>query len=196
LEKEKKFSKENFGGIKKSFWGKRSARKKIRKKKKEEKEFMEEKGLIQLIERGGIFFNVPGSTPAEVLCGLIKELTLPAGINREQLLQAVLEREALMSTAVGHGIALPHPRNSIVSGAQDECVAVGFLSRAVDWRALDREAVHTVLLIVSASAKSHLHTLSRINFFCHQESFRELLRNRASLQRISEVIRAAENAWT
>jgi PTS system nitrogen regulatory IIA component len=158
----------------------------------EAEKFDEKKNLIHLIERGGVFSQLPGTSPAEVLSGLISALALT---DPEGLLQAVLEREALMSTAVGHGIALPHPRNPAAAELQDERVAVGFLSRPVDWKALDRQPVHTVLLILSSSAKTHLHTLSRINFFCQQESFRELLRNRASQQTISDVIREAEKAW-
>jgi PTS system nitrogen regulatory IIA component len=66
----------------------------------------------------------------------------------------------------------------------------------VDWKALDGKPVHTALLIVSASAKLHLHTLSRINFFCQQEGFRELLERRADLEEITKTIREAEAAWS
>jgi PTS system nitrogen regulatory IIA component len=158
-------------------------------------EKFEEAGLISLIERGGIFSDVPGTTPAEALSSLINTAPLPDIINREELLKAVLEREALMSTAVGHGIALPHPRNPVAAASQDQRVVIGFLRHRVDWKALDRKPIHTVLLIVSSSPKTHLHTLSRINFFCQQESFRELLENRSPQQRIVEVIRKAEADW-
>jgi PTS system nitrogen regulatory IIA component len=159
------------------------------------KEPIEDFGLIQLIEQGGVVSDIPGATPLEVLTNLIKTVMLPPEISREVLVQAVLEREALMSTAVGHGIALPHPRNPIIANPQDQFVVIGFLRRQVDWKALDGKPVHTALLIVSSSAKLHLHTLSRINFFCQQESFRELLQNRVSRQRIIEVIQEAERAW-
>lgn len=152
-------------------------------------------GLIQLIEKAGVFPDLPGTVPAEVLSSLIAIMPLPESLNRGALLQAVLEREALMSTAVGYGIALPHPRNPIIASPHDQCAAVGYLRRPVDWKALDRRPVHTVLLIVSSSAKAHLHTLSSITFFCQQESFRELLQNRAPQQQIIDAIREAEKAW-
>jgi PTS system nitrogen regulatory IIA component len=140
-----------------------------------------------------------------VITQLIGKLTLPSGsgpslppasaIDRDQLLEAVLEREALMPTAVGCGIALPHPRNPLVSSPSEEFVTVAFLKQPVDWQALDGKPVHTVMLIVSASAKLHLHTLSRINFFCRQEASQALFENRAPADRIIRAIKDAEDAW-
>jgi PTS system nitrogen regulatory IIA component len=154
-----------------------------------------ETGLFELINRGGVLYQVPGNTPAEALGEIIDTLRLPPSIRAGELLQAVLEREALMSTALGHGIALPHPRNPLVAEAAEQFAAIAFLRQPIDWNALDRLPVHTVILIVSASAKLHLHTLSRINFFCQQEDFRTLLANRASPEAIIKVLQDAEETW-
>ncbi|MDR1948218.1 MAG: PTS sugar transporter subunit IIA [Spirochaetaceae bacterium] len=152
-------------------------------------------GLIELVRRGGVFRDIEGALPKDVITNLINVLRLPPQVNRDRLLEAALEREALMPTSVGHGIALPHPRNPLISDAAMQLVAIAFLARPVDWFALDGEPVHTVLFILSASAKLHLHTLSRINFFCQQESFRNLLINRSSGEEIIRVIGDAEAAW-
>jgi len=151
--------------------------------------------LIELLNRGGVYDNIAGSTPQEALANFFKELSVPPSLDKKMLLDAVLEREALMTTAIGKGIALPHPRNPLVSKAADQFVSIAFLDREVNWKALDNSPVHTVILIVSASAKLHLHTLSRINFFCQQESFRELLKNRASEEKICRVIEETEKTW-
>ncbi|MDR3114529.1 MAG: PTS sugar transporter subunit IIA, partial [Treponema sp.] len=135
------------------------------------KECIEEHGLITLIQRGGICPNIPGTNPLEVLTHMIRTVPLPPSIKQEDLLKAVLEREALMSTALGKGIALPHPRNPIITCPEEQCVIIGFLRQPVDWNAPDGIGVHTLLLIVSSSPKSHLHTLSQITFLCQQESF-------------------------
>jgi PTS system nitrogen regulatory IIA component len=158
-------------------------------------EKFEKNSLIQLIERGGLFPDISGASPLEVLTHLIQLIPLPVMINRQDLLKAVLEREALMPTGIGHGIALPHPRNPLITDPQDQFLVIGFLQQPVDWKALDSKPVHTLLLMVSASAKLHLHSLSRINFFCQQESFRDLLQSRSSQQRIIDVIRETESTW-
>ncbi|MDR3138555.1 MAG: PTS sugar transporter subunit IIA [Treponema sp.] len=152
-------------------------------------------GLAGLIQKGGVFAGIPGTNPREVLTSLLEIIPLPASAPRGELLKAVLEREALMSTAIGCGIALPHPRNPLVSRDEEQFLIIAFLKNPVDWRALDSLPVHTALLAVSSSPKQHLRTLSEINFFCQQESFRELLVKRSPQERIIKVIQEAERAW-
>jgi PTS system nitrogen regulatory IIA component len=154
-----------------------------------------EPGLAELIKRGGGFRLVPGADPQELLTNLIEGLQLPPSVDKKVLLNAVLEREALMSTAIGSGIALPHPRNPLVTNPEEQFVTITFAEQEQDWKALDGKPVHTVILIVSASAKYHLHTLSRINFFCRQEFFRDLLRNRASSGEILKTVEDTEKTW-
>jgi PTS system nitrogen regulatory IIA component len=155
----------------------------------------EGESLAVLVERGGIFYDVPGTCPEKVLAELIARLPGETVPSRDVLLKAVLEREALMSTGIGMGIALPHPRNPVITDENRQFVAIGFPKIPVDWKALDAEAVHTALLIVSASARLHLHTLSRINFLCRQEEFLELLQNRAPKETIVKAIGDAEKTW-
>jgi PTS system nitrogen regulatory IIA component len=181
-----------------------------------------ENGLIDLITRGGVLYQVPGTTPKEVITGIVETIRLPEALlaeppasappvaggskpagplvkptkaERSRLLDAVLEREALMSTAVGHGIALPHPRNPLITDRDDQFVTIAFLKEPVDWHSLDGEPVRTAILIISASPKLHLNTLSRLNFFCQQERFRALLAACAPQEEIIDVIRTAEAAW-
>jgi PTS system nitrogen regulatory IIA component len=154
-----------------------------------------QENLIRLVERGGVYYNIPGVFPQDVLANLIATAPVPEAIDRADLLKAVLEREALMPTGVGNGIALPHPRNPLVSDPSAQCISIGFLQRPVDWNALDGKPVRTLILIVSASPKLHLRTLSRISFLCQQESFRLLLERRSSREEIVEAILAAEKEW-
>jgi PTS system nitrogen regulatory IIA component len=156
----------------------------------------DEESLADLVNRGGVYFNIPGNNPQEILAGIIGQIPALGDINRDSLLTAVLEREALMSTGIGKGIALPHSRNPVIRDERRQFVAIAFPGSPVDWNALDGYLVHTVMLIVSASAKLHLDTLSKINFFCQQEAFRSLLRGRASREDITRMIGDAERTWT
>ena len=155
----------------------------------------EEITFTDLIRKGGIVYNVSGNTPKEVLSNLINALVLPPELDTDSLLKAVLERETLMSTVMGNGIALPHPREALVSKSEAQFVVIAYLQKPVDWLSLDNIPVETLFLIVSSSAKSHLRTLSYLNFFCHQESFRLLLQSRASKEAIIHAITAIEEAW-
>lgn len=151
--------------------------------------------ISTLLERGGVFYNIGGNSVTEVLSNLVEVLALPPSLAKEQLKKAIIEREELMPTAVGNGIALPHPRSPLLSEVQDQFITIAFLQKAIDWKALDGQPVQTLILIVSATPKTHLWTLSRISFLCQQESFRNLLDQRASKEELIEAIRSAEVAW-
>jgi PTS system nitrogen regulatory IIA component len=156
---------------------------------------IDDESLADLINRGGVYANIPGNSPRKILAGIIETVSLPPGISTENLLQAVLEREALMSTGIGKGIALPHPRNPAMNDEKQQFVTIGFPAAPVNWNALDGEMVHTVMLIVSASAKQHLHILSKLNFLCQQENFYQLLQDKASREEITQAVREAEQTW-
>ena len=168
-----------------------------------------EEGLADIIELGGIHRAVKGTTPREVLSSLIDSLIgpIPSAGSRtisdkaasdwsEKLLEAVLEREALMSTGIGKGLALPHPRNPFAPPENSgQFAALAFLEQPVNWHSLDGQKVDTVLLIVSSTAKQHLRALSEINFFCRQDEFYQLLKKRADKEELFAYIRETEKKW-
>jgi PTS system nitrogen regulatory IIA component len=156
--------------------------------------------LSALVEGGGVFYDVAGDSVDTVMAEFIKLLPGPFSPSpqgdrefRAALLKAVLEREALMPTGMGRGIALPHPRNPVAGDAQ--FVAVAFPALPIDWKALDGRPVHSILFIVSASSKFHLRTLSKINFLCTDETFISLLKSRAPAAAIVQTIQEAEQGW-
>ena len=151
--------------------------------------------LAELINRGGVYRDIPGTTCREVLTALVKVIPPIPTVPVDSLLQAVLEREALMPTSTGRGIALPHPRNPLVKTENEQFTALAFLKNPVDWNSLDGERVDTLLFIVSASAKQHLRTLSEINFFCRQNDFCQLLKKRTKQEDILQYIRETEKSW-
>jgi PTS system nitrogen regulatory IIA component len=151
--------------------------------------------LAPLIERGGVYHNVPGVNPKELLSGVINCLPPIPSLGPRELYREILEREALVSTGIGRGIALPHPRSLMLGENGKPLVAVVFPSQPLDWNTPDGNKVHTIFLIVSSSTKQHLNTLSKINFLCQQEKFYTLIEERASEEEIITAIQEAETSW-
>ena len=154
-----------------------------------------EDSLAELITRGGIYYDVPGSTRQEVMANVICNLPALPSQKNESLLQAVMEREALISTAIENGIALPHPRTPMLEEGEEPFVAIAFPHQPLDWDSPDGRKIHTIFLIVSKSAKQHLNALTKINFLCQQEIFFNLISTRAAKDEIIAAIEAAEVAW-
>ena len=152
-------------------------------------------GLAELIKRGGIYRNIQGTSPKEVLSALVTLVPSIPAVPADRLLNAFMEREALMSTSIGKGIALPHPRNPLAMEKDREFTALAFLKNPINWNSLDGGRVDTLLLIVSASAKQHLHSLSEINYFCRDEIFFKMLKEHTRPEDILDYITEAEKNW-
>ncbi len=148
--------------------------------------------LRAAIEQGGIFYGVPGDRREKVLEAVCELPGIPSKVNRRLLYQLLVAREALASTAVGHGIAIPHPRDPVVVRVDKPAVLVCFLSEPVDFQAMDGEAVRVLFTLLSPSVRIHLQLLAKLAFALHDESLMELLRTAAPKQSILQRIGALE----
>ncbi len=149
--------------------------------------------LAEALEAGGIFYRIEGQTRDEVLADTVNHLRLPEEINRQYLRQVLLAREQLASTAIGDGIAIPHPRNPGLLNIVRPTVTLCFLEQAIDYHALDGIPVRTLLIIMAPSLRIHLHLLSRLGFVLHNPALRKVLTAQDSRERIFAALTAAEN---
>ena len=124
---------------------------------------------------GGVFHDVGGTDKPSVLRAIVNLLRLPDGVDCEMLYRMLMAREALASTAVGDGIAIPHVRNPIVMHIPQPLVTLCFLATPVEFDAVDGKPVHTLFTIVSPTVKVHLHLLSRLAFTLRQPEFANLI---------------------
>ena len=151
--------------------------------------------FTDLLRRGGIYANVPGNSNKEVLHNAIAQINTPMEISKDEIISALLNREEMMSTAIGQGIAIPHPRNPMIANINDASVSICFLKEPVDFGALDGRPVQTLFILLTSSPRRHLEVLSQISYLCHLDDFRALLERRASAPEILEFIHAQEVIW-
>lgn len=157
---------------------------------------LEEKHLVsQLIEKGGVISDVAGITVPQVFEDAVQKISLPSDVSKEDILSALLHREELMPTAIGKGIALPHPRNPITTNHRAAQISICYLHTPVDFGALDKEPVHTLFILLTSSPKMHLEVLSKISYLCQDENFYALLKKHASKEELVLFIRNKELEW-
>ena len=98
---------------------------------------------------------------AEV-CKMLKDA--PEVVSPKVLLKAIKAREAIMSTGIGMGIAIPHAK---VSSVTDLVMAVGRSEKGVDFQSLDGFPVHLIILIVASDTQGEefLKILGKIGAF-------------------------------
>jgi len=152
--------------------------------------------LEDALRAGGIHYRVAGRDKESVLRSVIDTMDLPEDVDPEFFYKVLLAREALGSTGIGEGIAIPHVRNPIILHVSRPIVALCFLEQSVDFSALDGERVSTLFTILSPTVRAHLQLLSRIAFTLRDPSFKAALLKQASREEIFEALHAAESAVT
>ena len=119
--------------------------------------------LLTLLDTSRIAVSLDAPTKPDVLHALSGlAATSSAVTDPEMLLEDITAREALISTGVGQGIALPHARTSAVT---ETVAAFATLAEPVEYDALDGEPVRLVLLIAGPDSERHHHVrlLSRVS---------------------------------
>lgn len=120
--------------------------------------------LSRALEAGGFHHAVAGGSKDEVLRTVVAQLELPPQIDPEYLLQVLLAREAIGTTAVGDGIAIPHVRNPILVQLPEPKVSLSYLAQPLDFGALDGRPVDTLFTLIAPNIRTHLHLLSQLAF--------------------------------
>ena len=123
-----------------------------------------------------VFINQPSKQDALTeLSGVLA--TAPQVKRADELLNEILKREELMSTAIGRGIAIPHVRLSSVS---DLVMAVGICKTPViDFQTLDEKPVN-LLIMIAAAYNQHTYYLKTLSYFSAKlkiQDFRESILN-------------------
>jgi PTS system nitrogen regulatory IIA component len=148
--------------------------------------------VSEALQFGGIWYDLSGDTPELALREVVSRLHLPPGLDPEFLLQTLLAREALGSTALGNGIAIPHVRNPIVGPAGESAICLCFLRNPIDFDAVDGQPVTILFTLVTPNVNAHLHLLAKLAFLLHDQPFQELLHRPGSEAEIMTAIRVLE----
>ena len=148
--------------------------------------------VVDSLHAGGVFYRLSGSDKESVLRSVVEHLRLPEEVDREFLLQMLLAREALESTGIGDGIAIPHVRNPVILHVSKPTVTLCFLEHTIDFRAIDGQPVNTLFTLISPTVRAHLHLLSRLGFVLQNKDFKAALKRQASRDELMDSLARAE----
>lgn len=148
--------------------------------------------LLAALEAGGVHYRVSGTEKASVLGEVVQLLRLPDEVDRDFLLRVLLAREAIASTSIGEGIAVPHVRNPVVLHLGRPAIALCFLERPIDFGAMDGRPVDTLFTIISPTTRAHLHLMSKLSFVLRDEGVLRAIRSQAARGEILDEFGRAE----
>lgn len=131
--------------------------------------------LMEILSGKSVVVGLEGANKREVLEELVNALEVGDKItDRDKVLDAVLLREEIMSTGIGHGIAIPHGKSEYVTELGG---VLGIKKEGVDFDALDGKQTYIFFLLVSPLDVSgpHIKALARISRLLKGEDFRQKL---------------------
>jgi len=134
--------------------------------------------ITDFLSSDAIITDIKSAKKEDVIKELVDALINASAIdkkNRTKLIEALMAREALGSTAIGQGVAIPHAKSDSV----DKLVAAfGLSKKGVDFDSLDGEPAYIFFLLVAPqdSAGPHLKALARISRLLKDKYFRDSLR--------------------
>jgi len=131
--------------------------------------------LMEILSGKSVIVGLKGNNKNEILEELVDVLEVGDKItDRDKVLEAVLLREEIMSTGIGHGIAIPHGKSEYVTELGG---VLGIKQAGVDFDALDGKPTHIFFLLVSPLDVSgpHIKALARISRLLKGEDFRQYL---------------------
>ncbi len=132
--------------------------------------------LAAAVRRGGVLIDVGGGSAHEVIANLVQRTPALSAADPDKLVALILEREALASTDVGEGVALPHPSTRDVPGLSEDIVVLARLEAPVQWSdppAEQAEPVRIVALLVALDQTHHLQLISQLARRFNDPRFKE-----------------------
>lgn len=145
--------------------------------------------ITELIHRGGIFYDVEGDTPQEIYANFSKMIELPENMTPEFVYNALCTREAVLSTAVGNGIALPHARAPIMKTEESQRICVLYLKKPINMNAPDERDVNVMFVLLTHNPQIHLKVLSVLAGLFRSVRFRKALEIKAGEAELSTLIK-------
>jgi len=150
--------------------------------------------LLDILSSKSTIVGLQSDTKDGIIEELVDSLEVGEAItDRDKVLQAVLEREKIMSTGIGDGIAIPHGKSEAVIRL---AAALGTHKRGVEFEALDGEPACVFFLLVSPASVSgpHIKALARISRLLKDDTFKKKLIEAATTEEVLAAIQVEEEA--
>ena len=146
--------------------------------------------IMEILVKDAVILDLGVRTKREVLAEMAASLAkVEPQIEADRLLEVLMEREALQSTGIGEGVAIPHGK---LPGLGRLVATFARSREGIDFESIDGQPTHHFFLLVvpEHSGGQYLKALARISRFFRDPAFRQSLTAGDTLE---DVIRAIED---
>ncbi len=148
--------------------------------------------LYRALYRGVVIDDIPGETKEEVIRKTMQRMGQQFELDPDVLTDLFMDREKMMSTALGHGIAVPHTRDFLLETHYDVIVVV-YPKQPIDFDALDGEPVHTLFFLFACEDRHHLNLLAKVAHINASEKTRAFFQTKPPKDRLLDFVKHWEN---
>lgn len=148
-------------------------------------DFIQPKALVPQLRS-----NKRDEVIGELVDALIAAQAVAASV-RDELIAQIIQREKHGSTGFGKGVAVPHVKHDKV---KKMAATIGVSQKGVDFNALDKEPVYSIVLLLSPVNKPDEHLQAMENIFSNlqKDTFRRFLRQSTSVEEVVDLIHEAD----
>ena len=149
--------------------------------------------ITELLKKESIELGVKVADKNAAIDKLISLMDAGGRLNSIQgYKEGILAREALGSTAIGEGIAIPHAK---VDAVKEPGLAAMVVPEGVDYEAFDGSLANLIFMIAAPAAGDdvHLQALSRLSTLLMNPGFKESLIGAKDADEFLDIIDKAEN---
>ena len=144
--------------------------------------------ILDILNKDCIIPELRSRTKKEVLEELTEALSkCKANLNKEALVEVLLERERLGSTGIGDGIAIPHGK---IQNLDELILSFGRSTQGIEFDSMDGRPTHLFFLLIAPenSAGIHLRALAKISRLLKSAHFRQRLLEAETTEELFRVI--------
>lgn len=151
--------------------------------------------LTDIVVQESIVPNLQFTERDEVLTHLVERLIEAGAADasiKDELIERLLERERKGSTGFGRGVAVPHVKHKKITRM---AAAIGLSEHGIEFNALDKQPVFSVVLLLSPEDKpeEHLQAMEAIFKNLSKDTFRRFLRQAGSVEDVTTLLDEADH---
>jgi len=151
--------------------------------------------IVPLLKEKQVIFNFYAASKSQAIQKLVQVLVSNNNISPvegKNLLRNVMERERLCSTAIGEGVAVPHPRDAVISKLKKPLLAAGICSQGMDFESIDGKPTNIVVLVSAPRNDIHLKLMARLSRLLRDKVFRYKLIQAEDFKTFKNIIQKKE----
>jgi len=149
--------------------------------------------LTEILQPTCVKAPLEGTDKESVITELVDLLAASGAVqDRQAVLEAVLTREAIRSTGIGSGIAIPHGKCPAV---KELVMAIGIAATPIEYDSIDNKPVKIVCLLVSPQDQTgpHIQALGRISRLMLDDEFKAKLEKATDPETVYDLISTKEH---